>query len=372
MLTRLYAHRYRCLENFEFQPEGEHSVLLLGKNGAGKSTLKAVLALFQAIGRGQSRIRDLLNESDFTLYRTDAPMRFEIEALVNKKIHYRYQLAFDFPAGFRELRLLQESLSANGEIIFERALAEVTLHRPADKAEFSMDWHLLAMPVVQDRAGSTLVQDFRHYLSRMALLSPLPTLMHGQTQRVPQPIDHTASNLVDWLADLLESDPPAYSTVMDCLNTVMPDLELFRFEKLGRDTRLLLVRFKSDASHAELPFATLSDGEKSFFLWATLLAYQRWKGGFLTFWDEPDNYLALSEIQDFVVALKRNALKHGGQLIATSHNAQAASCFTTESTWVLQRRSHLEPTTLRNLSEVESQQKHQSSVIDRLISGELL
>jgi DNA repair exonuclease SbcCD ATPase subunit len=55
MLERLYVHNFRCLENFEFKPGDEPSMLLIGKNGSGKSTLANALAVFQRIGRGISR-----------------------------------------------------------------------------------------------------------------------------------------------------------------------------------------------------------------------------------------------------------------------------------------------------------------------------
>ena len=69
------------------------------------------------------------------------------------------------------------------------------------------------------------------------------------------------------------------------------------------------------------------------------------------FWDEPDNYLAPSEVGHFVMAL-RKAFQSGGQFIATSHNAEAIRRFSDENTLVLYRNNHLEPTIVRPLSEM--------------------
>ena len=71
MLHRLYIHKFRCLENFEFKPGNASSALLIGKNGSGKSTLVQALKLFQAIGRSSNRVGQLLKVSDFTLGRTE-------------------------------------------------------------------------------------------------------------------------------------------------------------------------------------------------------------------------------------------------------------------------------------------------------------
>jgi len=70
------------------------------------------------------------------------------------------------------------------------------------------------------------------------------------------------------------------------------------------------------------------------------------------FWDEPDNYLAASEVGHFVLAL-RKAFQSGGQLIATSHNSEAIRRFSDENTLFLYRKSHLEPTIVRPLHELE-------------------
>ena len=72
----------------------------------------------------------------------------------------------------------------------------------------------------------------------------------------------------------------------------------------------------------------------------------------LCFWDEPDNYLALSEVGHFVLAL-RKAFQSGGQLIATSHNSEAIRRFSDENTLFLYRNSHLEPTLVRPLNEIQ-------------------
>jgi ABC-type sugar transport system ATPase subunit len=75
-------------------------------------------------------------------------------------------------------------------------------------------------------------------------------------------------------------------------------------------------------------------------------------GPLVCFWDEPDTYLSLSEVGHFVVAL-RKAFQSSGQFIATSHNPEAIRRFSDENTVYLSRKSHLEPTVARKLSELQ-------------------
>jgi predicted ATPase len=374
MLHRLYAHNFRCLENFEFRPGDHASALLIGKNGAGKSTIRAVLAIFQAIGRGESQVRELLKTSDFSRGRDDVPMVFELELAIGND-RYQYSLALELPAGFKALRILREAVAVNGEPVYTRQHAEVTVSRQGASGSaargdgvFSMDWHLVALPVIQDRSASVRLQTLRDWFQKMVLLSPLPPLMVSETIAAPAALHPHATNLVDWLSDLLESHPTVYATVIEHVQAVMPDVELLRFEKLGRDTRALMVQFKSGQAEDERPFDRLSDGEKCFVLGAVLHAANRWDGPLFAFWDEPDNYLAAHEINQFIVALKRSFAQRGGQLIATSHNAQAILCFPVDSIWVVGRRSHLEPSQIRCLDDIESRD---TDLMQKLMDGEI-
>lgn len=264
MLERLYVHNFRCLENFEFKPGDASSILLIGKNGSGKSTLRQVLAIFQAIGRGEGQVKNLVKESDFTQGRIDVPMRLEL-ALKFGTNSYHYSIAFDLPPGFRALRVVRESLLVDGTELFSRDLAEVRLSRtgaPGSSVVFSLDWHVVAMTVIQDSGANKFLQPLRDWMGKMVLISPLPPLMSSETTAEPAPLQAHANNLVDWLASLLESHPSAYSTVIEQLQTVMPDVAQFRFEKLGRDSRALMVQFKVSSLVDEQPFERLSDGEK--------------------------------------------------------------------------------------------------------------
>ena len=378
MLQRLYAHNFRCFENFEFKPQDQTAALLLGKNGCGKSTVRQVLALFQAIGHGTTRVGELVRPTDSTRGRSDIPMRFELEVKIKGQVHV-YSLAFELPERFRELRVQHERLVVDGEMIFNREVAEVTVSRKLKGREetvFSVDWHLVALPIIQDPAAISVLQNLREWMGNMILLAPIPQQMSNEALGINTAVNESASNLADWLASLLERFPAAYTIVIDHLQQIMPDFASFRFERLGRDARALLVQFKHDQSNMELPFSALSDGEKCFFLSAVLLAGNELSEPLFAFWDEPDNYLAPHEVNQFVVALKRSFLRNQGQLVTSSHNPQTILCFSEDSTWVMGRRSHLEPSLIRPLDELQINSSDESGsqrpdLMQRLLDGDL-
>jgi len=368
MLQRLYIHNFKSFQNFELKPEGKHSSLLVGKNGVGKSSIAKALLVLQGIGRGVNRVGQLVSPRHFFMVQTGVPMRFELEVLLQGSL-YRYSLALELPEKFKELRVLDERLELDGQPVFVREQAQVSLRKTAETmgdAHFLVDWHLIALPLIQVQSESDPVQIFKTWLGQMVVIAPLPQLMTGEsTDESLWPLAN-ASNAVDWLAGLLGQYPAAYTVIDGYLKEVMPDLRDFKYESLGKETKRLVIQFRGDNGFLALNFDELSDGEKCFFLCAVIVAANQSYGPIFCFWDEPDNYLSLAEVGHFVLQLRR-AFEGQGQIIMTTHNEEAIRKFSNENTWVLGRKSHLEPTQRRLLSEISPA----SDVVQALMLGEL-
>ena len=367
VIRRFYVHNYRCLENFELPIADRSSILLIGKNGVGKSTVGFALEILQRIARGVNRVDDLVKPKDLARGRTDVPMRFEIEVKLGGQI-YEYLIAFDFPPGFKELRVLEERLIADGKPVFTRKEAQVRLAKPdlEREAEFLIDWHRAALPIVQERTVTDPLFIFRQWLARIVILRPIPSLIEGSSvQETLQP-NTDVTNFGAWFSGLLGYAPAAYGKIDDYLKQVMPDLKDIKNPLIGKDSRSLEVQFSNDLGNLTIPFKDLSDGEKCFMICAMVLAANNAYGPLVCFWDEPDNYLALSEVGHFIMAL-RKAFQSGGQFITTSHNPEAIRRFSEENTLVLGRKNHLEPTKIRPVSEI----KVNGELVSALIRGDV-
>ncbi len=358
VIRRFYVHNFRCLENFELPVSGRPSTLLIGNNGAGKTTVGLALEILQKIGRGTNRVGELVRPEDLTHGRTDVPMRFEIEVDLDGAT-YSYALALEFPRGFKELRVLEEKLQVAGEAIYTREIAQVQLEmrqndlrRLAGGAGFPIDWHLVALPIIQQRLTNDPVSVFKQWLGRMLILRPIPSLILGDSKAETLEPNSQVTDFGAWFSGLVAYSPAVYSEIDQYLKQVMPDLKDIKNPVIGKDSRSLVVQFSNEQGSINLPFEDLSDGEKCFMICALVLAANDAHGPLLCFWDEPDNYLALSEVGHFVLAL-RKAFQSGGQLIATSHNSEAIRRFSDENTLVLHRNSHLEPTIVRPLNEIQ-------------------
>ena len=367
MLQRLYVHNFRCLENFELVIKEMPSALLIGKNGSGKSTVAAVLQVLQGIGRGINRVGKLVEPTDFAHARSDVPIRFEIEVLLDNRL-YKYILALEFPEGFRELRVSEEQLIVAGNAIYSRKQAQVTIYTGPQnpEAQFKVDWHLIALPVIQEQSEKDPLHTFKTWLARTIILAPIPSSITGDSWGETLEPKRDGSNFGEWLSGLLSRYPAAYTQVDQYLRELMPDFGSFLNLPGGKDFKSMLVGFQSNNANLDVLFKDLSDGEKCFFLCAVVLAANKFYGPLFCFWDEPDNYLSLSEVGHFVTSLRRS-FKNSGQFLATSHNPEAIRKFSNENTLVLDRKSHLEPTLIRLLSDISVK----GDLVDALIRGDV-
>jgi ABC-type Mn2+/Zn2+ transport system ATPase subunit len=354
VIRRFYVHNFRCLENFELPIADLRSVLLIGKNGSGKTTVGRALEVLQQIARGTNHVGDLVKPKDLSGGRSEAPMRFAMEVELDG-IAYSYSIAFEFPKGFKELRVFEENFLVNGNPVYTRNLAAVALTKiGSDKgATFNIDWHLVALPLIQAKSDSDPLSIFRQWLGSVLIIRPLPAVIRGDSNSETLQPDPQLADLPAWFSGLLAQSPSAYTKIDEYLKQLMPDLKDVINPKTGTDSRSMTVRFSNEHGSASFPFADLSDGEKCFMIGALVLAsIEAYQSPVLCFWDEPDNHLALSEIQHFVMELRR-AFALRGQFIATSHNPETIRSFSDENTFLLYRNSHLEPTVVRSLEKLQ-------------------
>ncbi len=229
-----------------------------------------------------------------------------------------------------------------------------------------MDWHLVALPVIQEQSATDPLSIFKTWLAHIIILAPIPCLMTGVSNGETLEPNKDGSNFGEWFSGLLRLYPAAYTQVDQYLKETMPDFKDFLNETIGKDVKSMIVRFEEKKAELGVDFKYLSDGEKCFFLCAVLLAANEFYGPLFCFWDEPDNYLSLSEVGLFITSLRRS-FQSRGQILVTSHNEEAIRKFSNENTFVVSRKSHLEPTLVRLLADMSVK----GDLGDALIRGEL-
>ena len=208
-ITRIYANNYRCLQKFEIALGETSSCILLGRNGVGKSAVRAVLELFKRIGCGENAVEDLLGVNDCTFSNWAEPVRFELECLI-KNSAYSYTVAFDRPDGFHKARVMEERLSVDGKNVYRREFGQVYMSRSGDddgEIKFLLDWHSVALPIVQMRGSDNPLDTFTQALRSMLLLAPVSPLIGAEANDKDVNLKVDCSNFASWFSDLLKEFP---------------------------------------------------------------------------------------------------------------------------------------------------------------------
>ncbi|KAM3115740.1 AAA family ATPase [Phormidesmis sp. 146-33] len=197
--------------------------------------------------------------------------------------------------------------------------------------------------MIQEQSESDPVHIFKTWLARLIILSPISGLITGDSNGETLEPRRDGSNFGNWFSGLLSRYPAAYREVDKYLREIMPDIDDIQSQLIGKDFKSMIVRLKQHNTCLNIDFQDLSDGEKCFFLCVVVLAANKYYGPLFCFWYEPDSYLSLSEVGHFVTSLRRS-FENRGQILATSHDEETIRKFSNENTFVLDRKSHLEPT----------------------------
>jgi len=351
MLQKLYVHNFKCLQEFELNLQDLHTAFLLGKNGSGKTTIFDSIEIFQKIGQGITSLEELFDESSFYFNNTSLPIELKLNVEIDKR-NYIYELSIEFPKSFMLPRVKYEKLVCDDKIILSREGGKTQVKQVSN---FSLDWHHIGLPLISVNSEEDSLEIFRKWLKNIIIISPFPRHFQDLSKKESFVLAREGENLIDWIRHLLSSNPSLYSVMYSFLQKRMPDLKVFKFENLGRDDRRLIFEFQNEKNSKILDFSQLSDGEKIVCLGATILARQQNNSNILCLWDEPDNFISLTEVKYFTMEFRR-AFENSStspQLIICSHNERVINSFSNHNIFVLKKSSHLLPTKIMLLQDIE-------------------
>lgn len=343
MLQNIYINNYRCLENFSVSFAELSSALILGQNGSGKTNFFDAVHVFQRIAWGETSLKSLITEKDFPFDDTNRVITFDIEAKLEVR-RFRYLLEIEFPEGFYQPRVHKEVLSCDEKTLFSREGGKTTLHQAA---EFVLDWHHVGLPLIQARSVKDPLAQFRRWLGNICVIGVCPQSFRSISTGEDVTLERNAANLLNWSRKLLSDSPSLYSHVEQFLKRVMPDFAVFRFDAVGKNEKELFFEFNSEGGAITgHEFSQLSDGEKVFFLAACISAAFQAGKPITCFWDEPDNFIAINELDQMIMACRKASenSQDAAQLIISSHNPQVVSDFSRHNTLVFARAGHTHPT----------------------------
>jgi predicted ATPase len=321
MITRIYVDNFRCLVNFELKLENFN--LLAGLNGSGKSSVLDVVDGLQRLLSGQAKVNDksVLPYASRTRWSDRDTQVVELHTQVGGE-EMRYRLKVQHESGGRRARIIEERLAVPDGPLFRFENGDVQLYRDnlSEGPKFAAEWNESALARVPPRHDNQRLTAFLELMRRVQVCRLNPAAFVNDTPQESQALSRNGENFSSWYRHLLQEhgDSFEYRAV---LQATIPGFQKLRLEKVGSEARTLVAVFGSGKEEYELALEELSDGQRALLVLYGLLHFLD-KSGRLLFLDEPDNFLAASEIQPWLLCAE-DAIGDGlPQVVIVSHHAE--------------------------------------------------
>ena len=337
MLKRLYVHNYKCLVNFEINFDKDIS-LFLGANGSGKSTVFEVLTKLRRVIVSEEKVENVFYGSDFTrwLKYEDLDVRFELDIEINSSV-YRYLLVID-DLSWNEPVIKEESLCGNNKILIESKDEKTVLFKNDENEEqLSFDTSRSSIKRYL-RSYDSLV--FCQYLGGFVIVRINPYEMVSTINKANAKVKADFSNYAEWFAHLNEKNRKGVSVFEKAMRDILPGFDFFRIEQAGQ-AKVLEVDFENTANKKDIIsyyFNELSEGQKVLIaLYA--LVYCTPENSLICI-DEPENFLALPEIQPWLNELREQCKERNIQALLISHHPSLINFLATYSGYWFSRQDN--------------------------------
>ncbi len=324
MLTRLYVTNYRCLVNFEFKPTNKQ--LIIGRNGTGKSTVFDVLALLRDVAVHDILFERNLGGDTLTRWQDVAEQRFELDVKGNGG-DYRYTLVVAEMGHPPYPLVKQETLDFNGKPLFRFQEGKISQfdddHKPTPNLPFDFPRGRSGLVTVEaQRKDSTKLAWFKRWLGRLQQVQINPWAMSDRSEHESSKLAKNMSNFADWYRDLLLEGSNVVFEAKQKLFEDIPGLQAFDLKEAGLGVRVLQAVMRGPSGEPiGLPFSELSEGQRALIALYMLLYCAVGQDRTLLI-DEPDNFIALAEIQPWLMKLLDRVDESGGQVILVSHHPE--------------------------------------------------
>ena len=323
MLNRLYIDNYRCLVNFDLPLK--EITLLLGSNGTGKTSLLDVTFAVRELLSGRAKITDpfVFPSRTLTGWQTNKFQVFEVEIEIqDDSLTYRIEIEHDTAKD--RARISTETLSAvDGQLLFRFQDGDVHLFRD-DHSEgpiYSADWTESALARVAPRDSNKRLTAFLDFMRNVVVCGLYPANFEHESARHDLMLSRDARNFSSWYQHLQLEQPGRVETFRSALRHVIDGFDGIRLPKVGTNTRAFVMDFRQAGREFSLGLDEISDGQRAL---SALYAIVHLSAGlgYTLFLDEPENYLALPEIQPWLVELSDACGSDIPQAVICSHHPE--------------------------------------------------
>ncbi|MHC5938321.1 AAA family ATPase [Nostoc sp.] len=318
MLKRIYIDNFRGLVNFEMNFDSIN--LFLGGNGSGKSTVFEALRRIQLFISGVAKVEVIFPFFDCTRWQTLPIQRFEIEIDGNNG-NYKYELAIEHNRENSQVKY--ERLWYDNQPLLKFDMGEVQIfydnHLVSPTKYPPFNWSESILPLFMANNDITKLTWFKQRMERFIIVQIIPSMIINGSQKEEVQLSPKMENFISWYR-YISHDQGKVAELINVLKNVLDGFISFKFDQFGVGYTTLQLRFASVVNPTNIYyFNELSDGQKVLIALYTLI-YCTQSEDYTLCIDEPENFLALPEIQPWIIKLYDLCSDRKIQALLISHH----------------------------------------------------
>jgi len=326
VITRLYVDNYKCLVNFEYRPAPLQ--LLYGNNGGGKTTVFEVLTQIRQLVTWGGTTEQVFPHASLTAWQTRPEQVFELD-LDDERGAYRYRVVIEHSGYLGKSRIKSEELSLSNKKLYEFDGQDAHLYRDdgLPGPVFPLDWSRSGIATMPERLDNQHLYWFKRRLGFIYVFSIDPRVMEIASFGEQSAPDRSLSNFASWYRHLTQDSPEAMQPLFESLQEVIEGFVSLKLTSEGETARVLRAGFlrpNTDERTPEPYFLTLpqmSEGQRCLIALYTILHCAVRKGLTICI-DEPDNFVALRELQPWLEKIRDCVEEQGCQCLLISHHPE--------------------------------------------------
>ncbi len=353
MLKKIYINNFRCYSNFELIIDPVN--LFLGPNGTGKSTVFDVLRKLRIFISGDKKVTSLFKPDDLAHWDKSLKQAFEFEIQGNGGL-YKYELAIDHGNVKQVAQVEYERLWFDNKPLLNYESGEVRLfhddHSQGPAYPFELFNSLIAS--VPPRHDNTRLTWFREHMKQIIVVQINPMMMTGASSQEESQLNAGMENFVSWYRCISQNQGTSADISSD-LKELMQGFRYFRFVKVGEQQHVLNLYFSKEnqgSDGIEYRFDKLSDGQRVLIALYSLIHHAKYEKCILCI-DEPENFLALPEIQPWLAKLWDFCNDGDIQAILISHHPEYINYLASSAGWWFYRESNM-PVRVKRITDDDS------------------
>ncbi|PZV26145.1 MAG: ATPase [Snowella sp.] len=361
MLKRFYVDNFRCLVDVELNFDSIN--LFLGDNGSGKSTTFEALSKLQRLTTTDSNVRTIFKLSDYTRWQNpnfysldqNPDQVFELEFLGNGGI-YKYELKINFwdqseqgldvsdidsdgvvfapHAKWISTTIKSERLWFNDELLLDidGQKVKIVLDNGTINESSRYNFYQSIFPLLRSDDNNKKLLWFRNRMKRLVIIKIMPNVIANESSKESPFLSNNIENYVSWYRYIFDSSSALFNKneekpvnrLTQALQDIFDAFVGFRLEIISEKIVALKLMFANKdgyRNYDEYSLSELSDGEKNLIVLYSLFYGLESKDYTLCI-DEPENFLALPEIQPWLFQLYDLCSEGKLQALLISHHPE--------------------------------------------------